>query len=211
MSDVQATTADRTEHAKGKATSRLVFPHGVANLTIRVDAAMATLYRGEFYGPKPKVTEADGVVYIDYPRLNLLIWGRTAADIAVSPAVAWFIDIRGGVSRWDADLRNGSVAGIEVHGGLNKVELQLPEPSGTVQVRVTGGASHLRLSRPSGVPARVHIGGGASKLTLDEQGFGAVGGPVRLESSGYQGATARYDVEIGGGASQITVDHVAAL
>jgi hypothetical protein len=187
------------------AISRLVFVHGVANLTIRVDASMAPIYRGEFYGPKPKVTEADDVIYIDYPRFNPLIWGRTAADIAVSPSAAWFVDIRGGVSRWDADLRSASVTGIEVHGGLNQVDLQLPAPSGTAKFRITGGASHLRLRRPGHVPARIHIGGGASKLALDDQGLGSVGGPVRLESPGYSGATNRYAIEIGGGASQITV------
>jgi hypothetical protein len=166
---------------------------------------MATTYRGELYGPKPKVTEADGVIYIDYPRFNPLIWGRTAADIAVSPSAAWFVDIRGGVSSWDADLRHASVTGIDVRGGLNQVDLQLPAPSGTVKFRVTGGASHLRLRRPGNVPARLQIGGGASKLALDDQGFGSVGGPVRLESPGYSAAADRYEIEIGGGASQITV------
>jgi hypothetical protein len=205
MSDVQMTTTNQAEQPMGKTTSRLVFPHGVANLTIRVDAAMTTVYRGEFYGPKPKVTEVEDVIYIDYPRFNPLIWGRTAADIAVSPSVGWFIEIRGGVSRWDADLRNVGLAGIEVTGGLNQVDLQLPEPSGSVRFRVTGGASHLRLRRPGNVPARVHIGGGASKLALDDQGFGAVGGPVRLESPGYSPAANRYEIEIGGGASQVTI------
>ena len=187
------------------AISRLVFPHGVANLTIRVDASMAAMYRGEFYGPKPKVTQADGVIYVDYPRFNPLIWGRTAADIALIPSAAWFVDIRGGVSRWDADLRNGSLTGIDVHGGLNQVDLQLPAPHGTVKFRITGGASHLRLRRPGKVAARLQIGGGASKLALDDQGFGSVGGPVRLESPGYSAAANRYEIEIGGGASQITV------
>ena len=205
MSTVQMTTTDQAEDATGKSTSRLVFRHGVANLTIRVDAALASPYRGEFYGPKPHVTEADGVITIDYPRFNPLIWGRTAADIAVNPSVAWFIEIRDGVSRWDADLRNVGLAGIEVHGGVNRGDLQLPEPAGTVRVRVSGGASHLRLRRPAAIPVRLHIGGGASKLALDDQGFGAVGGPVRLESPDYSAAVNRYDVEIGGGASQVTI------
>lgn len=205
MNISQTATEIQNNKRQALAISRLLFPHGVANLTIRVDASMATVYRGEFYGPKPQVTEADGVISIDYPRFNPLIWGRTAADVTVRPSVAWFIEIRGGVSRWDADLRTGTVAGIEVHGGLNQVELQLPEPSGSVQLRVTGGASHLRLRRPSSVPARIRIGGGASKLALDEQGFGAVGGPVRLESPDYSAAVNRYEIEIGGGASQIII------
>ena len=83
--------------------------------------------------------------------------------------------------------------------------MRLPRPNGLVPIRVSGGVSHLTLSRPGGVPARVHIGGGASKLGLDTQYLGAVGGPVRLETPGYPGSTDRYDLEIGGGASRITI------
>src|SRR2546425_4586286 len=156
MSNLQTTTTDQTDQATAKASGRLVFPHGVANLTIRVDASMASIYRGEFYGPKPRVTEAEGVISIDYPRFNPLIWGRTAADITVNPSVAWFVEIRDGVSRWDADLRHLDLAGIDVRGGVSRVDLQLPRPAGTVRIRVSGGASQVRLRRPTGVPARIH-------------------------------------------------------
>lgn len=184
---------------------RLAFPHGVANLTVRVDPSMPGTYRGEFYGPKPRVTEAEGVVSIDYSQFNPFRWGRTSADVRLSPSVSWAIEIRGGVSHWDSDLRNLQLTGIEVRGGVNKVELRLPRPTGAVLVRVSGGASHLTLRRPAGVPARLRIGGGASKLELDTQYLGAVGGPVRLETPDYSNADDRYDVEIGGGASRITV------
>jgi hypothetical protein len=188
------------------AATRLVFPHGVANLNIRVDASMPQTYRGEFYGPKPRVTETDGVISIDYPRFNPLLWGRTSADIRLSPSVTWSIEVRGGVARWDGDLRNLQVAAIDVRGGVSHIELRLPRPAGTVPIRVSGGASHLTLRRPAGVPARVHIGGGASKLELDTQYLGAIGGPVRLETPDYSGAADTYDLEIGGGASKITIE-----
>ena len=206
MSNLQTTTTDQPDQATAKATGQLVFPHGVANLTIRVDASMASIYRGEYYGPKPRVTEAEGVISIDYPRFNPLTWGRTAADITVHPSVAWLVHIRDGVSRWDADLRNVDLAGIDVRGAVSRVDLQLPRPAGTVRVRVSGGASQLRIRRPSGVAARIQIGGGASKLALDDQGFSAVGGPVRLESPDYSAAADRYEIEIGGGASKITIE-----
>jgi hypothetical protein len=207
MTNAETTTANRPDRAIPTQTNRLVFPHGVANLTIRVDASMASPYRGEFYGPRPRVTAADGVITIDYPRFNPLIWGRTSAAVTVSPKVAWFIDIRDGVSRWDADLRQVAVTGIDVHGGMNRIDLQLPEPAATVRILVSGGASHMRLRRPAAVPARIHIGRGASKLALDDQQFGAVGGPVRIETPDYSRSANRYDIEIGGGASRITVDH----
>lgn len=200
-------TGGPTREGEGKVTApyRLVFPHGVANLTIRVLESMPDRYRGEFYGPKPRVSDADGVISIDYSRFNPFIWGRTSASVGLNPSVKWSIEIHDGVSHWDGDLRDLELEGIEVRGGVNKVDLRLPRPTGTVTVRVSGGASHLTLRRPAGVPARVHIGGGASKLELDTQYLGAIGGPVRLETPDYANADGRYDLEIGGGASKITV------
>ncbi len=203
MNNVQTSTASRSDQARATATHRLVFPHGVANLTLRVDSSMATEYRGEFYGPKP---QENGIVTVDYPRFNPLIWGRTSADIALSPAVAWRLEIRGGVSGLIADLQEIVLDAIDVRGGVNRAELRLPRPSGAVPIHVSGGVSHLTLRRPEGVAARVHIGGGASKLALDTQYLGAIGGPVRLETPDYPAASARYDLEIGGGASKLTID-----
>jgi hypothetical protein len=204
MNTVQTTVA--TPEQVAKATMRLVFPHGVANLTIRADESMSDAYRSEFFGPKPTVTHAGGVISIDYPRFNPFIWGRTSAAVTLSPSVAWVIEIHGGVAHWDGDLRQLEVAAIEVRGGVSKVELRLPQPAGVVPIRVSGGVSHLTLQRPGTVPARVRIGGGASKLELDTQYLGAIGGPVRLESPDYGGGDGgRYDLEIGGGASQVTI------
>jgi hypothetical protein len=199
------TTAATLEHG-AKATMRLVFPHGVANLTIRADESMSESYRGEFYGPKPRVTQTGDVVSIDYPRFNPFIWGRTSAAVTLSPSVAWLIEIHEGVAHWDADLRRLQVAAIDVRGGVSKVELRLPRPTGLVPIRVSGGVSHLFLIRPGTVPARVQIGGGASKLELDTQYLGAIGGPVRLETPDYGSSEGgKYDLEIGGGASQVTI------
>ena len=184
---------------------RLVFPRGVANLTVRVDPSITGSYQGEFYGPKPRVSEADGVVWIDYSQFNPFKWGRTSADVRLSPSRNWAIEIRGGVSHWDSDLRNLELTGIEVRGGVSKVELRLPRPNGSSIIRIFGGASQLTLRRPAGVPARLQIGGGASKLELDTQYLGAVGGPVRLETPDYPNAQDRYEVEIGGGASRIRI------
>jgi hypothetical protein len=203
MNNDQTATATRSR-AQATAT-RLTFPHGVANLTIRVDASMPNRYRGEFYGPKPQLTETDGVVCIDYPRFNPLIWGRTSATMTISPSVTWCIEISGGVSRWDADLREIDLTAIDVQGGASKVDLRLPRPDGAVPVRVSGGVSQVTLRRPAGVPARVHIGGGASQLELDTQYLGAIGGPVRLETPDYARGAGKYDLEIGGGASKVTI------
>ena len=205
MNNRQTTMQTTEGKTRATATNRLVFPHGVANLTIRVEESITETYRAEFYGPKPHVTETEGVVSIDYPRFNPLIWGRTSANVTLNPARAWIIEIQGGVSHLDADLRRLELAGIDVVGGANQFDVKLPRPTGSARIHVSGGASKLTLRRPAGVPARLHVGGGASRLALDDQFLGAVGGPIRLETPDYSAAGDRYEIEIGGGASKITV------
>jgi len=83
--------------------------------------------------------------------------------------------------------------------------MYLPEPTRHVAVRIDGGASNVRLIRPNGVPARLQIGGGVSRLEFDRELFGAIGGRIRLQSAGFEEASGRYDVVVGGGASRLTV------
>ncbi len=90
-------------------------------------------------------------------------------------------------------------------GGISDLDLTLPEPSGVVPIRLSGGASKVGIRRPAGVEARVSMKGGASKLTFDEQNLDAVGGKVRLQSPGYDGASDRYEIEVSGGASEVTI------
>ena len=49
-------------------------------------------------------------------------------------------------------------------------------------------------------------GGGASKLALDDQHFGAIGGETRLESPDYAAAMDRYEITITGGATNVTIE-----
>jgi hypothetical protein len=89
--------------------------------------------------------------------------------------------------------------------GASSFRVELPEPSGTVPVRIAGGASEIVVLRPPGVAARVRLKGWASQFTFDDQTFGAVGSDVRLQSPGYEDAAGRYDVEVSGSASDLTL------
>jgi hypothetical protein len=65
-------------------------------------------------------------VSIDYSRFNPLIWGRTSATAMLSPSAAWFIEIGGGASHWDGDLRNIQVGAIEVRGASARLTCGYP-------------------------------------------------------------------------------------
>ena len=201
---------EKGEHAAplGSAKSgRLEFVRGAANVTLHVGSGMEDLYRAHFDGPVPDVGAEDGAVTVKYTwTLHPFDWRRRGADIALNAQVPWRITVRGGgVSRLDADLGGLRLDSFEVEGGASRVELTLPDPSGTVPIRIDGGASNVTVRRPVGVAARVDVGGGASKLALDGQRLGAIGGETRLESPDYAGDTDRYEIIITGGANNVAV------
>src|SRR5262245_49946512 len=192
---------------------RLEFVRGASLVSIRADAAMPDLYRAHFEGPAPRVQARDGAVSVQYRRLSLtgwakyaLLWGRHAAEITLNAAIPWQVEIRGGVSKLDADLRELQLIAFEVRGGASEVVASLPRPSGVVAVRIAGGASNVTLRRPAGVAVGVRVRSGASRLTFDEQHFGAIGGEIRLATTGYSGTADRYEISIAGGASRLTVE-----
>ena len=128
-----------------------------------------------------------------------------SATFALTPRLPWALELRGGLSAFRADLRTLDLRSLQVLGGASDVSVSLPRPSGTVLVRLVGGASDVLFRRPAGAEARLRVTGGAASLTFDAQRLGAVGGTVRLETPGWATATDRYDFEITGGAAGLEV------
>ncbi|MHB8646988.1 MAG: MarR family winged helix-turn-helix transcriptional regulator [Thermomicrobiales bacterium] len=185
---------------------RLVFSSGASRLTLRADADMAALYRARFTGPAPEVKAVGGTVTVHYPpRLRLLDWRHRAAEIVLNAAVPWGIEIRGGASEITAELGGLDLSGLAIRGGASMIRVELPEPVGTIPVRIAGGGSQVIIRRPAGVAARVRLKGWASQLAFDDQRFDTVGRDERLQSPGYEDAARRYDIEFSGGASDITL------
>lgn len=180
---------------------RLVFTRGVSHLAIGVDASMEDLYRARFDGKQPEVGVDGGTVTVRYrPSLR-----PTHGEITLSGRVPWDIEARWGMSNVVADLDDLELGGLEISGGSSHVEVRLPRPRRAVRVRIGGGASDVELIRPAGVPVRVRIGAGVSKLAIDEFRLGSGGGKTDWRSPDYDEVEARYDIEIGAGASEITV------
>jgi hypothetical protein len=192
-------------------TSRLEIKPRSAFVTIDADPSLRERYRARFEGPAPQVDVRNGTVAVAYDRrLRPFFPRRRGAEITVDPSVPWDVEVRGGVSSLRADFSRVDLESLEIGGGISKSALRLGKPAGSVVVRVKGGASDLRIHRPAGVPVRLRVRGGASRVALDEQRLGAVGGEARLVSADDAGAPDRYTIEIDGGASKLTVDTDAA-
>lgn len=188
-------------------SGRLVFANGASRLTIRAGSGMDDLYRARFEGVAPKVKVEDGTVTFRYSKrfFGLFDWRSQPGEVTLNAAVPWEVEVRGGAYRIEADLRGLELSSSVFKGGISELALTLPEPSGVVPIRLSGGASKVSIHRPAGVEARVSVRGGAASLTFDDQHFDAIGGKVRLQSPGYDGASDRYEIEVSGGASEISI------
>jgi DNA-binding MarR family transcriptional regulator len=179
---------------------------GAVRLNLRAEVEMAHLCHAHFTGTVPKVKREGDAITIRYPqRLWMMGVGQRSADVALNPAVPWRITIQGGASYVTAELGALHLLGLEVAGGMSMVRLTLPTPAGTVPVRLTGGASDVRVRRPEGVPVRIHLKGWATHLRLDDQSFDAMGKDVHIQSLGYNEAAPHYEMEITGGASNVVI------
>jgi DNA-binding MarR family transcriptional regulator len=189
----------------GAVQGRLRFGGGAARLGLR-GARIKDLYRASFEGKRPQVTVgANGEVDVQYKGFSWFGARDVAAQLTLTTAVPWSVEIRRGVSHLAADLSELSISSIDITGGASESELSLPRPRGTSTLRLSGGASRLLIRRPRGTAAQISVRGGASNLVFDAQQLGAVGGPTRLSTPGWDAAADRWSIELTGGASDLSV------
>src|SRR5918992_1693404 len=174
------------------------------NVAIGADRTMSEAYRTRFEGRPARVRDEDGVVTVEFPRFSPKR-RRYPATITLSGSLPWVIGATGQVSGITADLGGLELREIDVRGGASRILILLPRPAGHVPIRFAGGVADVTIRRPSGTPARVRIGGGASTLKLDDQFFNAVGGTLNWKSPDHQRDSDGYDIEVRRGATSLTV------
>ena len=123
--------------------------------------------------------------------------------LALTDRIPWTIQVGGGATNLSLDLRHLQLTKLEVSGGANRMDAQLPAAKGTVMLQVSGGASNLTLRAPTETQWRIGVSGGANAVTINGSTSGALGGDFERQSPGYGTATNRYDIQISGGASHL--------
>lgn len=202
----------------GRATATLqvltgspVLKIGVANLgatgaLLRVSTPVS--------GPPPQLRVADGASTATTASTasagkNALIYlsakGASAITVTLNAAVSWRLDLGGGTKQTVADLRGGQVAGIAVTAGSDVIDLTLPQPHGSVPIRLAAGTSQFQLSRPSGVPVRVTAVAGAGDISLDGRNHAAVADGSVFTTPGWIPGTTGFDIDATSGAARIAV------
>ncbi len=204
----------------GVTVGRLVFLSAVPVMTIRGDRTLADLYRASFQGPIPRVRVRAGVVTVRYARFawfdwrarigdqmidTSVHWHKDRGELILTAAVPWAIELRGGGSRVQADLRELDLRSFDLTGGASRVELRLGRPDGLVPVRLAGSLNKVTIRRPADVPVRLQISGATSRVEVDGQRIAGSGGNLTLGSPGAASAVDGYDIELRGSAHQVLI------
>ena len=205
---------DRSDHFAAPLHSlksgRLRFTNGAHQVVIRADLYKQALYHARFGDRMPTIWALGNVVTIQSPRFPACDWldspSEHPAEVELNARVPWDLTIRGGASRFVADLRGLRLRSFRLRGGASRLEVTLPAPSGTVAVVVLGGASNVAIRRPEGVAARLRVDGGATNLEFGDRRVGAAGGELDLRDGRYDVATDRYDMVVTGGANNLSID-----
>ena len=193
------------------ASGRLVFRRGAANVTVRSETGMEELYRAEFTEPIPEVKVIGNNIEITY-HIAMSDWlkgwwmkDRHAAKVVLNRSIPWQFESKGGLSHMRADFSDMDLQSLSIVGGASDVEIILPRVTTVLPVTITGGASHVKLIHPPDVGVKLHVVGGAAKVTLGEQYLGALAGEIILQTPGYKESTGHIEVAIKGGVSDVSI------
>jgi hypothetical protein len=184
--------------------ARLSFDNGLSRLDLRADADLDQLLDARFSDPAPTVWAADSSVHVEYPLGSRLLRRMGQNAVRISPRLPWSVDVHGGAAHLDADLTGVDLRFFAAHSGMAHARLALGRPAGTTTIRLDS-VKDLRIERPGDVPMRVEIAKGATKVTLDDRHFGAIGSGLTDQTSGYTDADARYLVIVSGGADTLSI------
>ena len=189
-----------------EASARIIMESSASRLTFRGPSAPSQLMSASFDGPRPDVSTGGGEATIRYRRKAIAAFSSRSARVALNPAVPWSIELSGGITDLTGTLDGVHLERLELEGGANHVDLDLPAPMGSALIRIRGVASSARFRRPAGVPVAVRIAGGVSHLRIDGARHERLAGDRRFTSDAFTASSSRYEIEILGGASEVTVE-----
>jgi hypothetical protein len=153
----------------------------------------------------PSIVDTDTNLQVHLADTGLA--GPKAVVVELNKDVAWKLRFSGGYTEISVDAGAAArVDAVDVASGVTRVELALPAPHGTTQVRVAGGANDVAVHVPSGPPAKIAIGGGAATVTVDGVSHSGVTAGTAFTPDGWDTATDRYDIAATSGVSTLTVD-----
>lgn len=203
--------ATSSQRIGGLTAAVLDLSYGASSLDVQTGVTGDTLYSAHVdypAGENPPTFNFDpetgtvGISESQGPNFHLFGSNRRHLSITLTNHVPWTIRVSGGASNVHLDLRELALTTLDLSGGASNVDVQLGPPKGTVGIHVSGGASNMTVHAPAGSQWNVSVTGGVSGLTINGENSGALG-EFHKQSSGYSGATNRFDIQVSGGLSHL--------
>ncbi|MFF5173408.1 hypothetical protein ACFY3U_12300 [Micromonospora sp. NPDC000089] len=187
-----------------RATFELV--DGVIVLRLRVADLGDELYRisspaGAALAPRPEVAG-------DRVRLRVVGsdgTGPGVVDVVLNSRVGWRLRLLAGATEQHLDLTGARLAGLELLGGASRVDLRLPVVTGTLTVRMSGGADRFAVHAPGGPPVRVRAAIGAGVVSVYGDRRDGVPAGALISSPNWDRRADRVYVDLVAGARTVTV------
>jgi hypothetical protein len=205
--------ANSAESLGGLTAATLDLNYDAATVDIQAGSLGDLLYRahvdypGSDNPPSINLDRVSGTLDIhessSFVPFHIFGSGRRHLVVTLTDSIPWAIQVGGGATNLRLDLRRLPLSKLQVSGGANRLDAQLPSPKGTVLIDVSGGASNLTLRAPAQSEWRVAVSGGVSAVTINGSSSGTLGGDFQRQSPGYNSATNRFDITISGGASRV--------
>jgi cell wall-active antibiotic response 4TMS protein YvqF len=185
---------------------------GAAAITMQGSSSIGDdLFRAhiEYSGRKPDVSldASSGELQISQSNTAgfFLQSRRFNLTLQLNSSVPWKIAVDSGSASDALMLSTVHVEGIDVNTGASKEDITVGAPNGTVPITVNGGALTVNVHRPPGAAASVSVSGGAASLSFDGRESKAVG-TLTAQTSDYDHASDRYEIQVDGGACTVNVD-----
>jgi len=202
------TGVDASEPREGLEKARLDIAIGAGRVDVRSAALGDELYRAHVdHGgsqPEIKLDRATGTVRISQKFGWVPGMGRFRLDAQLSDAVPWDLSCNTGAIRGDFDLSTAAVRSFECSTGASRINLNVGPAKGVVPIKVQGAALTVDLTRPAGAAVKVQASGAAMHISADGSRQDTIGN-LEWRSTGFDGASDRYEVSISGAAVNINV------
>jgi hypothetical protein len=128
--------------------------------------------------------------------------GVPMIDVELARGVRWTINLDGGATTETVNMTKGSLSSLSFGAGVAMASVRLPAPMGTLTLTLAGGATRLLVVAPSGAPAEVKVGGGASQVSLDGISHTGVAGGSLFADPAWAGSSNRYAIDLLAGVSE---------
>lgn len=188
-----------TGEVAGRTAARLDVVSGATTVTVRAAELGDELFRAST--PAGSQIAPGVVVEGDAVRVSLRGTGAQGPSdlvVEINAAVAWTVRLDGGATQETVDVRGGRLVALDVGAGVTRLDVTLPPPTGTVPIRMTGGASTVDVRAPADAAVRARFTGGAGSAVFDGETRSGVPGGTVLTTARWDAVADRYDLDLAG-------------